>query len=63
MLVFTRRPGESIMVGDDVTIKVSEVRGPNVRIAIDAPRDVTIHRREVWLRIRRAKEEASANSD
>ncbi|MFP5332637.1 MAG: carbon storage regulator CsrA [Acidimicrobiia bacterium] len=47
MLVLTRKAGESIVIGDDVVLTVLEVRGGQVRIGIEAPRDVTIHRAEV----------------
>lgn len=47
MLVLTRRVGEAIMIGTDVVVKVVEVRGDQVRIAIEAPRSVPVHREEV----------------
>ena len=47
MLVLSRRVGESIVVGDDVTISVLEVRGDVVRVGIDAPRSVAVHRAEL----------------
>ena len=48
MLVLTRRPHQQIMLGDDITINIVEVNGDNVRIAIDAPRDVKIFRGEIY---------------
>lgn len=48
MLVLTRRVDESIVIGNDVVVTVLEVRGEQVRIGIEAPRDVTVHRREVF---------------
>jgi carbon storage regulator len=53
MLVLTRRECESIMIGDEVTITVLDVRGNNVRIGVDAPRSVPVHRREIYDRILR----------
>ena len=47
MLVLTRKSGESIVIGDDVVLTVLEVRGGQVRLGIEAPRDVVIHRAEV----------------
>lgn len=51
MLVLTRRKGESIILQDRIEIKVLKIRGSQVHIGIDAPREVTVHRKEVWLRI------------
>ena len=50
MLVITRKPGERICLGDDVTVTVLEVRGDQVRLGIDAPRDVKVFREEVLHR-------------
>jgi carbon storage regulator len=47
MLVLTRKAGESIVIGDDIVITVLETRGGQVRLGVDAPRDVVIHRSEV----------------
>jgi carbon storage regulator len=58
VLILTRRVGESIIVGDDVTVTVFEVRGDAVRIGIDAPRSVQVHRQEVYEELRRANEQA-----
>lgn len=52
MLILTRRIGERLMIGDDVTVLVLEVKGNHVRIGIDAPRDVAIDREEVYERKR-----------
>jgi len=48
MLVLSRKAGESIRIGDDITVKVVETRGGRVRLAIDAPKDVDIHREELF---------------
>lgn len=50
-LTLCRKTGESIVIGGDVLVHVSEIRGDKVRLTIDAPKDVSIHRREVWLRV------------
>ena len=52
MLVLTRKPDQSIMVGNDIEITVLEVRGEQVRLGIRAPRTVTVHRKEVFEQIR-----------
>lgn len=63
MLILTRRVGESIVVGDDITVTVFEVRGDAVRIGIDAPRSVQVHREEVYEELKRANEQAVSPSD
>lgn len=63
MLILTRRVGESIVVGDDVTVTVFEVRGDAVRIGIDAPRSVQVHRQEVYDELRRVNEQSVSPSD
>lgn len=59
MLILTRRVGENIVVGDDIVISVMEVRGDAVRIGIQAPRTVTVHRQEVYLELQRANRAAA----
>ncbi len=61
MLVLTRRAGESIRVGDDITITIVESDGHNVKLGIEAPRSVTVHREEVFQRI--LEENRKAASD
>ena len=51
MLILTRRVGESLMVGDEVTVTVLGVKGNQVRIGVNAPRDVSVHREEIYNRI------------
>lgn len=63
MLILTRRVGENIVVGDDIVISVIEVRGDAVRIGIQAPRSVTVHREEVYRELQRANEQAASPSD
>jgi carbon storage regulator len=53
MLILTRRQGETVMVGDDVTITVLGVKGNQVRVGINAPKTVAVHREEVYERIQR----------
>ena len=61
MLVITRKPGERIRVGNDVTVTVLEISGSSVRIGIEAPADLPIYRHEVWLAIE-AENQAAAGS-
>jgi len=56
MLILTRRISESIIVGDDVKITVLGVKGNQVRLGIDAPKDVSVHREEIYERIKQEKE-------
>jgi len=63
MLILTRRVGETLMIGDEVSVTVLGVKGNQVRIGINAPKDVAVHREEIFQRIRRedpnSEEEAS----
>ena len=52
MLILTRRVGEALMIGDDISISVLGVKGNQVRIGIDAPREVSVHREEIFNRIK-----------
>ena len=57
MLILTRRVGETLMVGDEVSVTVLGVKGNQVRIGINAPKDVSVHREEIYLRIQQEQEQ------
>jgi carbon storage regulator len=66
VLVLSRRTGESIMIGDDVVVTILEIRGDIVRVGIDAPSSVTVHREEVYRELRavnRAAAESGADAE
>ncbi len=58
MLILGRNVGESIMIGDDVQVTVTRVDGQNVKIGVTAPKDISVHREEVYDRIQASKLEA-----
>ncbi|MDY6943131.1 MAG: carbon storage regulator CsrA [Pseudomonadota bacterium] len=63
MLILTRRVGETVMVGDDVTVTVLGVKGNQVRIGINAPKHVAVHREEIYERIKREQEEQEGQAN
>ena len=60
MLVITRRSGERVVLGDDITITVLEINGSSVRLGIDAPAEVPIFRHEIWLAVKAENQAAAA---
>lgn len=62
MLVLTRKPNQSIQIGDDIEIKILAIEGEQIKIGIDAPRNVDIHRKEIYLAIQEENKEATDTS-
>ena len=60
VLIITRRPGEKIMLGDDVVVEVVEVSGSSVRLGIQAPRSVPVYREEIWRSVKQENAAAAA---
>jgi carbon storage regulator len=58
MLILTRRVGETLMIGNDVTVTVLSIKGSQVRLGINAPKDVAVHREEVYERVKAEKADA-----
>ena len=63
MLILTRRVGETLVIGDEVTVTVLGVRGNQVRLGVNAPKEVAVHREEIYQRIRMEKGGEKAPSD
>lgn len=63
MLVLTRKPNQSIMIGDDIEVTVLEVRGEQVRIGVNAPKHIPVHRREIYEEIQQQRAQAAVYTE
>lgn len=63
MLVLARKPNQSIMIGDEIEIKIIEVKGEQVKVGINAPRHIAVHRKEIYEEIKKANIEAIDSSN
>lgn len=62
MLILTRRAGETVMIGEDIQFTVLSVKGNQVRIGVNAPKDVEVHREEIYLKIKEEKRIAAPST-
>ncbi|OOF82731.1 carbon storage regulator [Rodentibacter ratti] len=59
MLILTRKVGESVLIGDDISITVLSVRGNQVKLGVQAPKEISVHREEIYQQIKKQQDESS----
>ena len=62
MLILTRKVGESVLIGNDISITILSVRGNQVKLGVEAPKEVSVHREEIYQRIKQMNDEQSDSS-
>ena len=62
MLILTRKVGESVLIGNDISITILSVRGNQVKLGVEAPKEVSVHREEIYQRIKQMKDEQLGSS-
>ena len=63
MLILTRRVGETLMIGDEITVTVLGVKGNQVRVGVNAPKDVAVHREEIFERIKQEQSDPATDAE
>ncbi|MEE3609808.1 carbon storage regulator CsrA [Avibacterium paragallinarum] len=60
MLILTRKVGESLLIGDDISITILNVRGNQIKVGVNAPKDISVYREEIYQRVKEAKDDQAS---